>query len=63
MDDNFYIDAYMNGSMKDCSFDDLKHLEFLGGLDLGYPKFTIRIFTDGETLYTPDRPTAKGGKR
>lgn len=60
MNDNFYIAEYMNGNIKDCSFDNLKHFEFLGGIDLGYPKFRIRIFTDGKTLYTPDRPHKKG---
>lgn len=60
MNEANYIAEYMSGNMKDCSFDDLKHLHFLGGLELGYPKFRIRIFTDGNTLYTPDRPKQKG---
>lgn len=60
MDDMVLIAEYMNGNMKDCSTGDLEHLAFLGGIELGYPQFRIRVFSDGETLYTPDRPKRKG---
>lgn len=49
-----YIAEYVAGNIKPCPPEDLAFLFFVGGVDVGYPSFRIRIFTDGVRLYTPD---------